>query len=83
MDIAEFLYYSGHYASPFYGIKRARLLAEAFIKGYLSTGGDLNTVKAAGKPKYARVFSLFTIPTVIIAISKICQNAYKLVGEDG
>ncbi|MBC7130283.1 hypothetical protein H5T51_03540 [Candidatus Bathyarchaeota archaeon] len=82
-DIAEFLYYSGHYASPFYGIKRARLLAEAFIKGYLSTGGDLNTVKAAGKPKYARVFSLFTIPTVIIAISKICQNAYKLVGEDG
>lgn len=82
-DIAEFLYYSGHYASSLREVERVRLLAETFIKGYLSAVGEIDVVKAAGKPKYTRVFSLFTLPIVIAAISKVCREADRLVVKDG
>jgi len=82
-DIAEFLYYVGHYASPFVGARRAELTARAFIRGYLEAGGDLRAVKAAGKPKYTKVFSVFAFPHVIFAISNICQKADQLGSEHG
>jgi tRNA A-37 threonylcarbamoyl transferase component Bud32 len=74
-DIAEFLYFVGHYAPP---VARTRLVedvAKAFIKGYLGAGGSLEAVRAAGKPKYTKVFSLFVFPHVILAISNICKRA--------
>lgn len=79
-DIAEFLYYAGHYASPFVGVFPVQLIAEAFVEGYLKAGGDVKTVKEAGKPKYTKVFSVFTLPHVMFAISNICRGANKLKG---
>lgn len=70
-DIAEFLYYIGHYTPPLIGVRKAELIAKAFLKGYLEAGGDLKAVKAAGKPKYTKVFSVFVFPHVIFAISNI------------
>ena len=76
-DIAEFLYYTGHYIPPLVGTRPAELITKAFIEGYLRAGGDVKLVKKAGKPKYTKVFSIFTLPHIILAISNICRKAGK------
>jgi tRNA A-37 threonylcarbamoyl transferase component Bud32 len=77
-DVAEFLYYAGHDVSAFASAHGAEIMAKAFIKGYLQAGGDVKTVKSAGKPKYTKVFSLFTFPHVMLMLSSLCRNADKL-----
>jgi tRNA A-37 threonylcarbamoyl transferase component Bud32 len=72
-DVAEFLYYSGHYF-PVYSNGKAESLARAFLSGYLKGGGDVNTIKKAGTPKYTRVFSIFTLPSVIFVMSNVCRK---------
>ncbi|MCK4440326.1 hypothetical protein KAU85_05015, partial [Candidatus Bathyarchaeota archaeon] len=77
-DVAEFLYYTGHYLPPFFGTRLAELISKAFIGGYLGAGGDVRLVGKVGNPKYTKVFSIFTFPSIILAISNICRNAGKL-----
>jgi len=73
-DIAEFLYYSGHYASPISPADSAELIATELIEGYLGAGGDKDTIRKAGSPRYTKVFSIFTPPHIILAISTICKK---------
>jgi Kae1-associated kinase Bud32 len=73
-DVAVFLYYSGHYLEPFYSNSKAESVAKAFIEGYLRGGGSVLNVRKAGAPKYTRVFSIFTIPPAIRAISDVCKK---------
>jgi hypothetical protein len=40
----------------------------------LKGGGDINTVKKAGGSKYTRVFSVFTMPSIILAMSNVCKK---------
>jgi tRNA A-37 threonylcarbamoyl transferase component Bud32 len=77
-DIAEFLYYAGHYISPFAGNQSAEFIAKAFIQGYLKAGGSVQTVKKAGNPKYTKVFSVFTSPHTMLVVSGICRKAETL-----
>jgi len=77
-DIAEFLYYSGHYLPPLSSNGKAEDIAIAFIRGYINAGGNVNTVRKAGASKYTRVFSVFTLPAVIIAMSNVCKQAEVL-----
>jgi tRNA A-37 threonylcarbamoyl transferase component Bud32 len=77
-DIAEFLYYAGHYLPPFVRTRPAELITKAFIEGYLRAGGDVKLIKKVGNPKYTKVFSIFTLPRIILAISNICRKAGKL-----
>jgi len=74
-DVAEFLYYSGHYISPFVGLQPAELVTKAFVEGYLEAGGSVKIVKSAGNPKYTKVFSIFTFPHLMLIISSICRKA--------
>lgn len=76
-DIAVFLYYCGHYLQPFYSNRKAEAIAEAFIEGYLREGGNVDDVRRAGSTKYQRVFSIFTMPPIILAISNVCKRAKK------
>jgi Kae1-associated kinase Bud32 len=76
-DVAEFLYYSGHYIQ-LYGNSKAESIAKAFLSGYLKAGGDINTIKKAGTPKYTRVFSIFTLPSIIFAMSNSCRKIEAL-----
>jgi tRNA A-37 threonylcarbamoyl transferase component Bud32 len=76
-DLAEFLYYAGHYI-PLYSNGKAEPIAKAFIGGYLKAGGDTAAVKKAGNAKYTRVFSVFTPPSVVIAMSNVCKKAEAL-----
>ena len=74
-DIAEFLYYAGHDISPFAEVRRVEKLVEAFISGYLKAGGNIRTVKTVANPKYTKVFSVFTFPHIMLAISNVCRRA--------
>ena len=76
-DVAEFLYYSGHYISPISSAKAASIIAKNFIEGYLEAGGRKETVKKAASARYVKVFSVFTPPHVIVAISSLCQKMGK------
>jgi Kae1-associated kinase Bud32 len=73
-DVAVFLYYSGHYLQPLYSNGKAESIARSFISGYLKGGGDVNAVKKAGNSKYTRVFSVFTMPSIILAMSNVCKK---------
>jgi len=73
-DVAVFLYYSGHYLQPLHSNGKAESIAKAFASGYLKGGGDVNTIKKAGASKYTRVFSVFTMPAIILAMSNVCKK---------
>ncbi len=73
-DIAEFLYYSGHYVPPIAPTDKITLVATAFLKGYIEGGGNSTTVRKAASPRYTKVFSLFTQPHVTLAISNLCRR---------
>jgi len=73
-DIAEFLYYSGHYVFPLSPTDTIELMTREFIEGYSEGGGEIETVRGAASPRYTKVFSIFTPPHVILAISNLCRN---------
>jgi tRNA A-37 threonylcarbamoyl transferase component Bud32 len=79
-DVAEFLYYSGHYVSPISTADAAATIAKEFIGGYLEAGGKQETVKKAGSARYTKVFSIFTPPQVLLAVSNICKRSESVVG---
>ncbi len=74
-DIAVFLYYCGHYLQPFDGSVKASSITTAFIEGYLKAGGNIADIHKAAQPKYTRVFSIFTMPSIVLAISNVCKQA--------
>ncbi len=78
-DVAEFLYYSGHYVSPISTADAAATIAKEFIRGYLEAGGKRETVKKAGSAQYTKVFSIFTPPQVLLAVSNICKKSESVV----
>jgi tRNA A-37 threonylcarbamoyl transferase component Bud32 len=77
-DVAEFLYYAGHDIPPLAGAGIAERIAKAFVEGYLEGGGKVETVKKAGTAKYTKVFSVFTLPLIMLTVSNLCRNADKL-----
>ena len=82
-DVAEFLYYAGHDLPPFVETQRIGLIAEAFVNGYLRAGGKLDIVRKAANPKYTKVFSIFTLPHVMLAISNVCRRAENVRNRVG
>lgn len=74
-DVAEFLYYSGHYIPPIHSDEPARMIASSFIEGYLEAGGKRKTIRKAASAKYTKVFSIFTLPHIILTMANICRKA--------
>jgi len=72
-DVACFLYYCGHYM-PLNAEYKAEAIAKAFISGYLEAGGDAGVVKSAGITKYTRIFSIFTLPSILRVMSNACKK---------
>ena len=75
-DIACFLYFSGHYLT-LNNESKAEEITRAFATGYLKSGGDALAIKCAGAPRYTRVFSIFTLPSIIRAMSKTCMKVER------
>jgi len=78
-DIAVFLYYCGHYLQPFDGTSKAEAIAKSFIDGYLKGGGNINDIHKAATPKYTRIFSIFTMPAIMLVIANSCRKAAKRI----
>lgn len=66
-DIAEFLYYSGHYWLPANNALSG--FVESFVKGYLENG-SARVLRKAASPKYVRIFSVWTPPNILLGIRK-------------
>ncbi|MCL2288504.1 MAG: hypothetical protein FWC33_04955 [Candidatus Bathyarchaeota archaeon] len=80
-DIAVFLYYTGHYLRPVQDHEVAKAITEAFIKGYLRVGGQLKTIKKSTSPKYTRVFSVFTMHSIMLAIINTIKKTREPVSQ--
>jgi len=72
-DIAEFLYYLGHHLS-ISPLKIIKIITREFIEGYLEAGGKRENVKKIRSPKYVKVFSFFTPPHIVLAISNYVRK---------
>jgi tRNA A-37 threonylcarbamoyl transferase component Bud32 len=66
-DVAEFLYYSGHYWLPFNNALSDYV--DDFIHGYLEAG-TTRILRRAASPKYVRVFSVWTPPNILLSVRK-------------
>jgi tRNA A-37 threonylcarbamoyl transferase component Bud32 len=73
-DLAVFLYFLGHYISPFCDKTLVLSLVNSFLSGYLKNGGDVGDVRKAGSSKYTRIFSILILPYFLILISNTCKN---------
>lgn len=71
-DIAEFVYFTGHYSSVMTGALRE--LTQAFIQGYKELG-DPNLLKRAAGINYAKVFSFWTPPQITREMSIMLKEA--------
>lgn len=80
-DIAEFLYYSGHYL-PSLSTEAAKIITKEFISGYLEAGGKIKNLKRAMSLKYMRVFGFFTQPSIILAIYSAYRETLKRMSRD-
>ena len=73
-DIAELLFYTGHYSESPTPTRGLTELVQAFIRGYLREGDRMELKKAAGV-RYAKAFSLWTPAPIILEISKMLRAA--------
>jgi tRNA A-37 threonylcarbamoyl transferase component Bud32 len=72
-DVAELLFYAGHYCTRPVALPALRGIVQAFTKGYLRKG-EAAYLKNAAAVKYAKTFSIWTPPPVILEISKILRS---------
>jgi tRNA A-37 threonylcarbamoyl transferase component Bud32 len=73
-DIAELLFYSGHYSGSTSPTRGLTEVVKAFIHGYLRSG-DAGELKRSSGARYLRVFSLWTSAPIIIEISRLLREA--------
>ena len=73
-DIAELLFYTGHYCTRPVALPALREMVEAFSRGYLRKG-ESEDLRNAAAVKYAKAFSIWTPPPVILEISRILHAA--------
>ncbi len=76
-DIAEFLYYTGHYFLSPSSLNNAKLITREFINGYLDGGGEAEVVRRACSTRYIKVFSFFTPPHIIFMILSTIKKILK------
>ncbi len=69
-DLAEFLYYSGHYSLRW---QRVKYLSTVFLEGYLKAGRK-DVVREISSSKYKRIFGVMTAPHIVMGISNLCRD---------
>jgi len=73
-DIAEFLFYTGHYFPLSISAEEVKIITCEFLKGYLEVGGSVEKTRKICSPKYLKVFALFAPPHILIAICNTCKK---------
>jgi len=75
-DIAELLFYSGHYSTSQTPTRGLSMLVDAFIEGYLRKGRSAELRQATGV-RYVKAFSFWTPAPVILEILKALHEANR------
>ncbi len=75
-DIAELLFYTGHYSASPTPTRGLTAIIEAFAGGYLRKGHAAELKQAAGV-RYAKAFSFWTPAPIILDISKTLHEASR------
>jgi len=75
-DIAELLFYTGHYSASQSPTRGLSMLVKAFIEGYLGKGRSAELRQAAGI-RYAKAFSFWTPAPIILEIVKTLHEASR------
>lgn len=75
-DIAELLFYAGHYSASPIPARGLSQFVEAFTQGYLSEGRPAELRQAAGV-RHVKAFSLWTPAPVIIEILRTLHEASR------
>ncbi|HUK51527.1 MAG TPA: phosphotransferase, partial [Terriglobales bacterium] len=73
-DLAELLFYAGHYSTNPTPTRGLTEMVGAFMQGYLSEGNGAE-LKRAASVRYLRVFSLWTPAPILLEISKMLREA--------
>ena len=73
-DVAELLYFTGHYSASPIGTPALKETVEAFTRGYLRKG-DAKNLRQAAAVRHAKSFSIWTPPPVMLEISRILRAA--------
>lgn len=73
-DVAELLYYSGHYSRNPIPSRGLLDLMGGFISGY-SKHGPISELKKAAGVRYVKVFSIWTPAPVLLEISRMLHDA--------
>jgi tRNA A-37 threonylcarbamoyl transferase component Bud32 len=74
-DIAELLFYAGHYSASATPTRGLTEMVQGFIQGY-ARKGDAAELKRAAGVRYVKVFSLWTSTSIILEISKMLRKAH-------
>lgn len=72
-DLAELLYYTGHYLTA----EEAERFAFMVVEGYLEGGGDASTVEAALNQRYSRLLALWTPMWIQRRVEKGARDAIR------
>ena len=72
-DIAELLFYAGHYSTGPVATRGVVEFTEAFVRGYLHNGDAADLRKAAGI-RYSKVFSIWTPAPILFEMSRILNE---------
>jgi len=72
-DVAELLFYAGHYSASPTPSRGLGEVTQSFIEGYLREGDSSNLKRAAGV-KYAKVFSVWTPAPILFEVSKMLRG---------
>jgi len=75
-DIAELLFYTGHYSASQIPTRGLSMLVEAFIEGYLRKGRPAELRRATGV-RYVKAFSFWTPAPVILEILRTLHEASR------
>lgn len=73
-DIAELLFYTGHYSTSPTPARGLSEFVKAFIEGY-ARRGDVTNLKCAAGVRYAKAFSLWTPAPIILEITKMLRES--------
>lgn len=73
-DLAELLFYTGHYSASPTPTRGLTGMVEAFMRGYIRKG-DESELKRAASIRYLRVFSIWTPAPILLEISKMLRQA--------
>jgi tRNA A-37 threonylcarbamoyl transferase component Bud32 len=73
-DLAEFLYYLGHYVLPTDSMRGVVDVVSSFVEGYVAGGGSVERVRRVRSARYVNKFVPFVLPGALLEIRNALEG---------